>query len=81
MAEADSIRLHYGFSESEWLELSDEDRGKITGQSWTMKLCVGQNPTSIPGVLHRCNKPVAVLSTHAGDTWCGEHAGTWKDRK
>lgn len=25
-----------------------------------------------------CEKPVQVLTTHKGDTWCLEHAGTWK---
>ena len=39
---------------------------KLENVSWTTKPCA------------ICAKPVQVLESHEGDTWCMEHAGTWK---
>lgn len=68
MDDPQAIWEKYGLTHEEWVGLSDEDRGKITGQAWISKPC------------DICAKPVSVLATHEGPTWCMEHAGTWKDK-
>ena len=46
---------------------SEKKRQKIASMKFTTKPCA------------ICDKPTQVNTKHEGDTWCMEHAGTWKE--
>lgn len=57
----------FGLSEERWLELTPDERNKLSGTRFKIKKC------------DICGKNVTVLDTHQGATWCLEHAGSWKE--
>jgi hypothetical protein len=62
---ATQIYTKLGLKQSEWNRLPKKAKEKLRAATWKKKPC------------DICAKPVQVLGSHEGPTWCLEHAGSW----